>query len=153
MQVTWDPRNGDPEQVWQFDSEEDVTSKRGMQIEQNYGGTYAEWTVGLQTGELKARTVLLWYMLSEVHPALKLDAVPEFRVAQLRVEMGVEELKKLWKRVTRMRLPADQREKFEMAFEMDMADALEREGYRRDGFEIINDQLQVEAGQDLPKPA
>jgi hypothetical protein len=150
MQVEWDPENGEDKQVWQFDPD-DVLRKDAMLIEKHYGGTWDQWRAGLMTGEINARTVLLWYMLLLIHPKIKFDDVPNFRVRQLKTEMGTLELKQLWKRAERMKMEPDTREAFNSQFEMDMADAMKREGVDGD-VEIIDGKLAIEgAVADLPK--
>lgn len=151
MQVIWDPEDGTDKQTWQFDPG-DVDFKQAKKIEGHYGGTWDQWLQGLRTGELNARGVLLWHMLCHVHPSLQFKDLPSFRVRQLKVEMGVAELKDLWEKAKRIRLSDEQREAFEAAFEADMRDAMTREGI--DGHVAIMDgQLAIEGADDLPKPA
>lgn len=151
MQVTWDPEDESEPQTWQFDPE-DVPFKRAKEIEKHFDGTYDQWVVALQTGDISARSVLLWYMLTHVHPKLRYQDLPNFRVRQLKAEMGVVELKRLWARVQRMKLSEEKTEAFETAFEADMRDAMDREGL--DGeFTIVDGQLSIEGAEDLPKPA
>lgn len=150
MQVEWDPENGEEKRTWQFDPD-DVFRKDAQQIEKHYGGTWDQWRAGLMTGEINARTVLLWYMLHLLHPnKVRFDDVPDFRVRQLKTEMGTVELKNLWKRAARMKFDPDVREAFDSQFEADMADAMKREGIDGD-VSIVDGQLQLEGAQDLPK--
>lgn len=153
MQVTWDPENGEQPQVWQFDPD-DVFRKDAELIEKHYArGSYDQWRAALMIGEIAARAVLLWYMLKQVHPKVRYEDVPDFRVRQLKTEMGTSELKMLWERVKRMKLDADTREAFNAQFEADMADAMEREGHDGGHVSIIDGKLQLEGGPvDLPKP-
>lgn len=151
MQVMWDPENGEDKQVWDFDPD-DVLGSDAKLIEKHYGGTWDQFLAGLQTGQIQARGVLLWYMMKQVHPKLPFGDIPDFRVRQLKVEMGTRELEALWKRAERMKMAPDQREAFEMAFSADMADAMKREG-RDDAFEIVEGQLSIEGTAELPKPA
>lgn len=151
MQVMWDPENGEPVKQWDFDPD-DVLFKDAQKIEKHYGAGWDQWLQGLQLGQMQARGVLLWYMLSLVHPSLQYKDVPQFRVRQLKVEMGVRELKALYERVKRMKLPEEDQERFELAFQADMADALKREGLDSE-FEIVDGQLQLEGADELPKTA
>lgn len=150
MQVEWDPANGEDKQRWQFDPD-DVYRDEAALIEKHYGGSYDKWRAGLMLGEIEARAVLLWYMLKQIHPKLRFDDLPRFRVRQLTTQLGTMELNALWKRVVRMKLDPDTREAFNTQFEADMADAMEREGL--DGsVEIIDGQLEIEGVKaDLPK--
>jgi hypothetical protein len=151
MHVEWDPESGEDKQTWQFDSG-DVTRKQATLIEKHYGGSYDQWLAGLMGGQIQARTVLLWYMLLQVHSNIKFEDIPDFRVRQLTVQMGVTELRDLWKKVQRMRLSADEREAFEAQFEEDMRDAMVREGRDPSGVRIDGKKLELEGVEGLPKP-
>lgn len=152
MFVEWDPEDGADKQTWNFDSG-DVKRKDATAIEKQYGGGgWDSWLQGLMTGQIEARAVLLWHMLRQVHPTLKFDDIPDFRVRQLTVHMGVQELKDLWKRVKRVRLSPEDREQFEDAFVGDMEEALLREG-REPDFDIVNGEIRFKtADLELPKP-
>lgn len=150
--VQWDPEDGTDKQTWIFDAG-DVKRKHATQIEKHFKGTWDQFVAGLVTGDIHARAVLLWYMMVQVHEAIKFEDIPDFRVRQLTVDMGVQELKDLWKRVQRMKLEQDQREAFNDQFEQDMRDAMKREGMDPDGFRIDGKVLALEAAPDLPKPA
>lgn len=149
MHVTWDPENGEGQQVWNFDPG-DVTRKKATLIEKHFGGSWDQWLQGLQMGQIQARSVLLWYMLSLVHDRIKFDDIPDFRVRQLKVEMGVAELRDLWERAKRVKLTPDQREAFEAQFEQDMRDAMVREGVDGD-FTVTDGKLEIEGAPVLPK--
>ena len=152
MHVQWDPENGEAVQTWQFDPG-GVTRKQATLIEKHYGGSWDQFQAGLMTGQIQARAVLLWFMMYTVHDKVKFEDVPDFRVRQLTVEMGVQELKDLWKRAQRIKLDADQREAFESQFAEDMKDALKREGKDPDDFRIDGKTLEIGAAPDLPKQA
>jgi hypothetical protein len=130
MLVIWDPEDGGDKQTWEFDPD-DVPRKRAEEIETLYrksgGNNYDAWKVGLQSGEISARAILLWYMLTDVHPKLAFKDVPDFRVRQLKVEMTVAELKKLWTQAKRVVDP-DDIDNLERAFRVSLEDAAEREG-------------------------
>jgi Fe2+ or Zn2+ uptake regulation protein len=49
-------------------------------------------------------------------------------------------------------MDTDQREAFNMQFEADMSEALQREGKDPSGFRIENGKLEIEGAPDLPKP-
>lgn len=152
MFVKWDPEDGSNTEEWVFDAG-DVPRKRATLIEKHFKGTWDQFVAGLMSGDIHARAVLLWYMLSHVHPVLRFEDVPDFRVRQLTVEMGVTELKDLWKRALRIKLEPEQREAFNAQFEEDMRDALKREGIDPSGFHIDGKVLEIEGAPDLPKPA
>lgn len=150
MFVEWDPEDGAEKQTWNFDPG-DVLRKQAIQIEKHYGASWDQWLVGLKMGQMQARAVLLWYMLSLIHPKLRFDDVPDFRVRQLTVHMGVAELKDLWERAKRARLTQEQREAFEAQFDGDMREAMDREGLSEQDFSIVDGQLAIEGAADLPK--
>ncbi len=150
MFVKWNPENGEPEQTFNFDSGE-VMRKQAARIEKYYDGSFEQWVAGLMIGQIEARAVLLWHMLSQVHDKLRFEDVPDFRVRQLTVEMGVKELQDLLKRVKKMKLPDAQREAFNSQFESDLHDAMTREGYDPDLIE--NETVKVLEAGELPKPA
>lgn len=150
MQVVWNPEDGSDKKVWQFDPG-DVGFKEAKEIEKNYEGTWDQWIQGLRTGDIGARGVLLWHMLRHEHPSLQYRDLPRFRIRQLTVEMGVAELQELWDKAQKMRLSADKREAFEMAFEIDMQEALAREG-GGGHVSVVDGQLMIEWTTELPKP-
>jgi hypothetical protein len=131
MLVIWDPEDGSDKQTWHFDAD-DVPRKRAAEIEKLYrdggGSNWDGWKLGLQAGEILPRTILLWYMLTGVHPKLQFRDLPDFRVRQLKVEQTVAELKALWKQVQRMGLDEDKAADMEKAFRISLEDAAEREG-------------------------
>jgi hypothetical protein len=130
--VIWDPEDGSEKQQWHFDSE-DVDFRRAKEIEKLYtAGTYDQWVAGLRTGEMEARAILLWHMLTNVHPKLQYKDLPQFRVRQLKVEMTVAELEELWPRVIKIAGDED-RSKMEAAFSISLEEAAQREGM--DGFD------------------
>lgn len=151
MYVEWDPETGEDKQTWQFDSGE-VGRKAATQIEKHFDGSWDQWLQALMIGQIHARAVLLWYMLTQVHPQLKFDDVPDFRVRQLTVHMGVAELRDLWKRVKRMKLSADKMEMFQSQFEADFREALDREDKYHVDFHIDErGDLKLDEQAELPK--
>lgn len=127
MHVTWDPADGTEPATFTFDPE-DLLSKEAVRIEKEYGQPIDQWTAKLQVKEAHARRVLLWWHLMQTHPHLQFRDVPDFRMRQLKVEMDVEELQRLSKRVQSMKLTDDQREQVAAALELDIREAMEREG-------------------------
>lgn len=150
MHVQWDPEDGSEKQIWNFDSG-DVSRKQATQIEKHYDGSWDQWLAGLLQGNIGARSVLLWFMLSTIHPAYKFEDLPDFRVRQLTVQMGVSELADLWKKAKRIKLTPDQREAFRAQFEDDLSDAMVREN-RSDPW-VIDDggNLVFQEKKALPK--
>lgn len=150
MYVTWDAQNGEPIQTWDFDAD-DLYRLEVVEIEKHYGGSWDQWLQGLRIGEMPARTVLLWHLLAQTNPKLQFKDVPNFRMKQLKVEMGVRELKDLWVKAKRMRMPAAQAEAFAMMFAADVRDAMEREGWQGTA-DVVDGELVFQGdGVDLPK--
>jgi len=149
--VTWDPEDGSEKQTWDFDPG-DVKYSRIKQIEAHYGGTWDAWKIGLMAGEMKARGILLWYMMTQVHPKLSYRDLPDFRARQLTVDMGTRELLDLKKRVEKMRgLSDEQREQFDIQFEVDMREAMAKEGV--DGeIQTVDGQLAIETTDGIENP-
>lgn len=148
MLVIWDPEDGSDKQTWHFDPQ-DVPRKRATEIEKLYSeGGWDQWVVALQAGEIQARAILLWYMMTKVHPKLQFKDLPDFKVRQLKTEMTVAELKDLWKRIVRMKLPADKMADMETAFQVSLEDAAEREDLSLD-ISFVEGQLAIE-GTDAP---
>ncbi len=152
MFVKWDPEDGSAIQEWVFD-QGDVRRKDATQVEKHFGGSWDQFIAGLLMGNINARTALLWYMMKQVHSAVKFEDIPDFRVRQLTVEQGVQELKELWKRAQRIKLDADQREAFNFQFEEDMKEAMRREGMDPSTFRMEGKQIELEGAPDLPKSA
>lgn len=150
MYVEWDPEDGSDKQTWTFDPK-DVLRKEATDIERQYGEAWDNWINGLRLGEIKARSILLWHMLRQVHPKLRFEDVPDFRVRQLTVHMGVNELTDLLKRMARMKLTDETREAATAAIEADIKEAMEREGI--DGqARWVEGRLEIEGIKDeLPK--
>lgn len=142
MLVTWNPEDGTDKQTFDFDPG-DVQFSWIKKIEALYGKSYDAWKVGLMSGEITARGILLWYMMTRVHPSLPFKDLPNFRARQLTVDMGSRELVDLKKRVDKMNLSDEDRERFEMQYEVDLHEAYEREGIEPDA---IEGQLAVEGG-------
>lgn len=128
MYVRWDPENGEPPQEWTFDPE-DVLRSEASAIEKAYGGkSYEQWLNSLRIKEASARNVLLWHLLSQSGPRrIKFEDTPDFRLRQMKVEMSSKELRELMDRTNRMKLSDDERDQLRQAFEIDIADAMQRE--------------------------
>jgi hypothetical protein len=128
MHVTWDPADGSETVEFDFDPDEDLFSKEAEDIEKLYGSPIEQWSNGLRMSEAKARRLLLWWHLRQAHRRLAFKDVPDFRLRQLKVEMSVSELQKLWKRLSQMKMDDDKADSLRQAFEIDIRDAMEREG-------------------------
>lgn len=134
MFVIYDPEDGNKPQEWEFDPE-DVLRKEAQAIEKVYGQAWEAWLNGLRTREVKARTVLLWHLMRRDHPKLRFEDVPDFRMRQMRVELGVAELRALRDTLLKTKMSDDTREAVEAAMDRDITEAMEREATRTGVYE------------------
>lgn len=143
MQVKWNQEDGSEPITFEFDPE-DVMSKEAEAIEKVYGEGWEQWLNGLRIKEVKARRVLLWWHLRQTHKALPFKDTPDFRMRQLKVEMNVKEIRELQDRMARTKMEDDVRERLNAAIEVDLRDAMAREG-------LVEGDI-VEGTVSLPKP-
>jgi hypothetical protein len=96
MQVTYKPEDAEvgSERVWDFDPNR-IRAARAEMIEKRYGQRYSEWIKNVQAGEVRARRVLLWHLLSLEHLHLKLEDVPDFMFGELEVDYSVDDLQRI----------------------------------------------------------
>lgn len=127
MQVTWNQEDGSPPVKFEFDPE-DVYSKEAADIEKVYGDPWEQWLNGLRVKEAKARRVLLWHHLRQAHRGLTFKDTPDFRMRQLKVEMNSKEIIEIRDRMARTKMEDDTRERLNAAIEVDLRDAMAREG-------------------------
>ncbi len=136
MEVRFNPEDGSEPRTWTFDPDDVLRSEAAL-IEKHFGGPWEVWVNDLRVRNVKARTVLLWHLLSQDHPGkLKFEDTPDFRMRQLVVEMGSAELMEVYQQVSRTKMSEDLREQFEAAFQRDYQEALAREGKAVEG-EIV----------------
>jgi hypothetical protein len=72
-----------------------VRANRAEMIEKRYGSRYADWVNAIQAGEVKARRVLMWHLLSLDHPSFKMEDVPDFMFGELELDYSLADLQKL----------------------------------------------------------
>ncbi|MFC7380894.1 hypothetical protein [Sphaerisporangium rhizosphaerae] len=125
MFVTYKPEDGD-EQRWEFNPKRVRASKAEM-IEKRAGENWDAWLASLQSGNMRARRVLLWHLLTVDHPTFRWEDVPDFYASELMVEHSVAELTEIRDRVTKAKLPADQVDQILSALDGEIASAMERE--------------------------
>jgi hypothetical protein len=128
LHVTYTPEDGDA-QEWEFDPLR-IRSSQAEMIESRFGENWEAWTAGVQSGNMKARRVLLWHLLSREHPTLRYEDVPDFYAGELVVQHSVAELTRLREPIETSNLPADKREIILAAFDREMTDAIAREEAR-----------------------
>lgn len=118
MIVTFSPADGDRQQ-WEFDPDR-VRQSEGEIIEKRFGGTWAEFRGAVQTGNLRARRVLLWHLIRRAHNNLRYEDTPDFYVGELVVEHTREELVALRERIERASLDEDRRREVLDALDMEI---------------------------------
>lgn len=128
MHITWDPEDGTDPVGFDFVADDDLMSDEAEEIEKAYGAPIEQWANGLRMKEVKARRLLLWWHLRQTHTRLALKDVPKFRPRQVKAEMSVAELQELWARLSKTKMDDDTMERLRSAFEIDVRDAMEREG-------------------------
>lgn len=125
MHVTFAPEDGD-RQEWNFKPGR-VRASEAQVIEKQFGGNWDEFAMGVQSGNIKARRVMLWHLLRLEHPMLRFQDVPDFFADELLVEFTVEELAPMRDRLQKATLPEDQRDQVLAALDLAMSEAMERE--------------------------
>jgi hypothetical protein len=90
----------DPSQGWEkeFDPNR-VKAGRAEMIERRYGKRYSIFVSEIQAGEVAARRVLMWHLLSLEHPQFKMEDVPDFMFGELELDYSVADLQKLRREV------------------------------------------------------
>lgn len=147
MHITWNPEDGQPPQTFEFDPD-DLYQSEAARIEKAFGQgmTFDQWFEALRVGSASARKVLLWHLLRIEHPGVRFEDTPDFRKRQLKVEMSVAELTILRDRINKTKMDETMREAMQAAFDLDIADAMERETG------VVSGDV-VETGVALPKQA
>lgn len=99
MQVTYKPEGKPTEnRSWEFQPEK-VRANRAEMIENRYGSRYTEWVKEIQSGQVKARRVLLWHLMNLDQPTFKMEDVPDFAFGELELDYAVSDLQKLRREV------------------------------------------------------
>lgn len=93
MFVTYQPEDGNPPQVWEFDPKRVRVSEQVL-VEKAFGGTWAQFQMGVLRGQALARRVLLWHLVRRDHPTVhvKVDETPDFMDCELLVEQTPAEM-------------------------------------------------------------
>lgn len=103
MEVVYRPEDGD-EQRWTFDPGR-VRVAEGEMIQKRFSGTWADFVHGVQTGDLRARRVLLWHLLRRDHHTLRYEDTPDFFVDEVTVHYTAAELTAVRSRLMKADLP------------------------------------------------
>lgn len=102
LRVTY--TGGDSRQRWLFDPD-DVGIDDAEAIERAMGNTsndtWDSFVQGLMDGKSRPRRALLWYLLRQTNPdyPMPFEDTPKFKMGQLTVELGTDELLKMIVRV------------------------------------------------------
>lgn len=122
MIVTYTPKGQEP-QTFEYDSG-DVRAKDAELMETKSGIPWENFGLLVMQGMMKARRVLLWHLLRETHPSLRLDDV-DFAARELKVEFNAKENKELRDVVVSKSsaIPAEQREAVLAQLDADIAKA------------------------------
>lgn len=125
MHVTYAPEDGD-RQEWNFKPGR-VRASEAQVLERQFGENWDNFAAGVQSGNMRARGVLLWHLLRRDHPMLKFVDVPDFYADELKVEFSVDELVPLREKLQKATLPEGQLEKMLAALDLELSEAMERE--------------------------
>lgn len=128
MKVTYKPEDAPKDhQEWDFDSKR-IRTSAAIRLSEAYGGSgWDEFEMGVLAGDPKARRVLLWHLMTIDHPTLKLKDVPDFYTGEVETEQSSKELLEQYERVFKL-VPEGKREQFQHVFDVQLAEAREREG-------------------------
>lgn len=127
MHVTYKPEDGD-QQEWDFTAGRVRSGEAGL-MQERFGGTWEQFDVALQKGDIIARRVLLWHLLRLEHAKLRWEDTPDFFAEELIVEFSVKELTQMIEDIQQARGIAEgQREQILAAFATELEKAAAREG-------------------------
>lgn len=137
MRVTYTAGPGDVT-VWEFDPDEVPQSKAEM-VEKRYNGNWDTFLVDVQSGSAKARRVLLWHLLRQVHHTLRFEDTPDFKMGAVKISHSVAELLRIRERIEKSTLSDDSREGIMAALDVEISEAMaEAESGKAEGTEASN---------------
>jgi hypothetical protein len=108
VKVIYAPAGADPKE-WTWDPD-DVFQSQAELIQKRYGGNWEDFTSGVRNGDARARKVLLWHFLRLVHPTMRYEDTPDFRMRELKVEYDVDELIRIRDRILKADLTGEERD-------------------------------------------
>lgn len=91
MLVTFQPEGQEKPTEWQFRPQE-VKQSQAEMIEKRSGMNFPEWTEGLGKGNSVARKVLLWHLMTRDGHPVRIEEIPDFRYADLKVDPSLDEM-------------------------------------------------------------
>lgn len=89
MIITYTPEDGEA-QRWEWDAG-DVRAAEAELMESKAGVPWDQFQMQLLQGMMRARRVLLWHLLRQTHPSLKLTDV-DFATSEVKAEFQADEL-------------------------------------------------------------
>ncbi|WP_433537598.1 hypothetical protein ACQPZK_07585 [Micromonospora sp. CA-249363] len=114
MIVTYTPE-GEEAQTWEF-SPGRIRSSEAEILQKRFGGPWDQFAIGVQSGDVRARRVMLWHCLRRDHHTLRFEDMPEFMMDELKVEFTKEEFGRMLVDADKTgKLTAEERETIEMA--------------------------------------
>lgn len=125
MKVTYSPADGDV-QVYDFDPD-DVPQSQAEMIEARYGrgpGQWELWIEDVRRGGARARKVLLWHLLRQVHHTLRYEDVPDFKMGQVKVEHSLGELLTIREKVLKSNLADDEKDGVLAALDVEITEQM-----------------------------
>ncbi|GIH29096.1 hypothetical protein Aph01nite_74060 [Acrocarpospora phusangensis] len=123
MYITYTPEETGQAQRWTFDPTK-IRASEAEIIEKRYGQNWDAWQAAVQSGNMRARRVLLWHLLKREHLSLRWEDTPDFLAGEVLVEHSVAELQAIRDRVAKANLPDDQREQIFTALDAEITDAM-----------------------------
>jgi hypothetical protein len=125
MIVIYRPEDGE-EQRWVFDPRR-VRASRAEMIERRADENWDVWLQSVQSGNMRARRVLLWHLMSMPHPTMRYEDTPDFYAGELEIQHSVAELTEYRDRVVKAGLPEVQTAQLLAVMDAELAEARERE--------------------------
>lgn len=125
MHITYAPEDDAP-QTWEFDPGK-VRASVAEVIEKRYGGTFDEFQAGVQQGQMRARRVLLWHLLTRQHATLRFEDTPDFYADSVKVQYGTQELERIRDAVAKAPLDTEKRDLMLAGIDSEMAEAAARD--------------------------
>jgi hypothetical protein len=124
MYVTYAPE-GEEAQRWEFDPRK-VRASRAEMIERRAGQNWDVWLQSVQSGNMKARRVLLWHLMSMPHPTMRFEDTPDFLAGEVEISHSVAELVEMRERTVKAGLPEEQIAPALAAIDFELEEARQR---------------------------
>lgn len=126
MKITY-TAGPDDVQRWDFDPD-NVTQSQAELVEKRYGQNWDSFLTDVRQGSARARKVLLWHLLRQVHHTLRIEDVPDFRMGDVKVEHSLDELLHIRDRVVKASLAEDEKEGILAALDLEITEAMGEPG-------------------------